>query len=182
MEEDEVSGVDSQGVLAITSSAKRFLATQKIFPPKTELAEIDPSDHNYSEKMESACTQLRAQLLQEVPMAFADHLEAQNVANFPPVRISVREDMDPVKVYSARPFPLGREQKCKEIIKNLVTAGTIAEFHGESEWVSPAFFVRKGAADCRMVCDLRRLNLATNRYGWPGQNTETVFHQMEHSA
>merc|ERR1711954_565493 len=160
LEEDEVLGVDNKGVLAITSSAKKFLTTQKVYPPKTELVEIDPSDSGYAEQMEIACSQLREQLLGEVPLAFADHLEAQNVANFPPVRISVREDMTPVKVCSARPFPLGREQQCKQIIEDLIKAGTIAEFHGESEWVSPAFFVRKGASDCRMVCDLRHLNLS----------------------
>ena len=33
-----------------------------------------------------------------------------------------------------------------------------------------------------MVCDLRRLNLATNRYSFLGNTTETVFYQMQHSA
>ena len=69
------------------------------------------------------------QLLKDVPLAFSDQLEPQNVVNFPPVRVSVREDMVPVKVYSARPFPLGRETQCKQIIDELIKAGTIAEFH-----------------------------------------------------
>merc|ERR1712114_146513 len=40
LEEDEVAGVGNQGVLAMTSSAQKFLVTQKIYPPKTELVEI----------------------------------------------------------------------------------------------------------------------------------------------
>ena len=89
-----------------------------------------------------------------MPLAFSDKLEPQNVVNFPPVRVSVREDMVPVKVYSACPFPLGREERCKEIIADLIAAGTIAEYSGPSDWISPAFFVKKGPSDCRMVCDL----------------------------
>merc|ERR1711954_140813 len=120
LEEDEVAGVDNQGVLAITSSAQRFLDMQTVSPPKTKQKEMDPCDPCYEEKMEVACSQLREQLLKEVPLAFADQLEPQNVVNFPPVRISVQEDMTPVKVYSARPFPLGREQQCKQIIEDLI--------------------------------------------------------------
>ena len=78
--------------------------------------------------METACSLLRQQLLQDVPLAFSDKLEPQNVVNFPPVRVSVREDMVPVKVYSAHPFPLGREGRCREIIADLIAAGTIEEY------------------------------------------------------
>merc|ERR1711954_262016 len=120
LEEEEVSGGVDQGILAITSSAQRFLDSQTVYPPRTKQEEIDPCDLCYVEKMEVACSQLREQLLKEVPLAFADQLEPQNVVNFPPVRISVREDMTPVKVYSARPFPLGREQQCKQIIEDLI--------------------------------------------------------------
>ena len=90
--------------------------------------------------------------------------------------------MEPVKVYTARPFPLGREDKCKQVVQDLIDAGTIREFHGHSDWVSPAFFVRKGLSDVRMVCNLRKLNLATNCYAFPGNTTEGIFQQMEHSA
>merc|ERR1711867_295692 len=75
--------------------------------------EIDPCDPNYIQKMEVACSLLREQLINDVPLAFSDKLEPQNVVNFPPVRVSVREGMTPVKVYTARPFPLGREDKCQ---------------------------------------------------------------------
>ena len=70
--------------------------------------------------------------------------------------------MKPVKIFTARPFPLGREEKCKAVIANLLEADTIQEFHGQTDWCSPAFFVWKGAEDVRMVVDLRRLNVATN--------------------
>ena len=83
--------------------------------------------------MEVACSLIWEQLLKDVPLAFSDQLEPQNVVNFPPVRVSVREDMAPVKVYSARPFPLGRETRCKQIIDELIQSSTIAEFHGQSE-------------------------------------------------
>ena len=89
LEEEEVSGGVDQGILAITSSAQKFLDTQTVYPPKTKQKEIDPCDPCYVEKMEVACSQLREQLLKEVPLAFADQLEPQNVVNFPPVRISV---------------------------------------------------------------------------------------------
>merc|ERR1712025_1523432 len=93
--EEEVSGVENQGVLAITSSVQKFLATQKVYPPKTELVEIDPCDPGYAEKMEIACSQLREQLLREVPLAFADHLETQNVVSFPPSKNLCSRRHDP---------------------------------------------------------------------------------------
>ena len=90
--------------------------------------------------------------------------------------------MEPVKVFTARPFPLGREARCREVINDLISAGTIMKYEGHSDWVSPAFFVRKGLNDVRMVCDLRKLNIATNRYSYPGSTTESIFQSMEHDA
>ena len=90
--------------------------------------------------------------------------------------------MTPVKIFTARPFPLGREERCKAVIAGLIKADTIQEFHGHSYWCNPAFFVRKGADDVHMVVDLPKLNVATNRFGYPFESTESVFQKMEHSA
>ena len=87
------------------------------------------------------------------------------------MRVKVREGMEPVKVFTARPFPLGLEEKCREVINDLISAGTIKKFDGHSDLVSPAFFVRKGLNDVRMVCDLRKLNIATNRFAFPSSTT-----------
>ena len=177
--EGEVPGEGSQRVFAISPASQRFLDSQQVFPPKRTYQEIDPADPNYIQKMETACAILRQQLLEDVPLAFSDQLQPSNVVDAPPVRINIRDDMKPV---SARPFPLGREDKCKSVIADLIKADTIQEFHGQSEWCSPAFFVRKGAEDVRMVVNHRRLNVATNRFGYPFESTESVFQKMEHSA
>ena len=118
-----------------------------MFPPKRRYQEIDPADPNYIQKMETACAILRQQLLEDVPLAFSDQLQPSNVVDAPPVRINIRDDMKPIKIFTARPFPLGRKDKCKSVIADLIKADTIQEFHGQSEWCSPAFFVRKGAED-----------------------------------
>ena len=182
LEEGEVSSSRKHGVFAVTSAAQEFLNQQTVYLPRRSFKEIDPCDPQYVQKMEVACSLLREQLIRDVPLAFSDRLESHNIASFPPVHVSFREGMEPVKVYTTRPFPLGREDKCKQVIQELIDAGTICEFHGHSDWVSPAFFVRKGLNDVRMVCNLRKLNLATNRYAFPGNTTESIFQQIEHSA
>ena len=104
--------------------------------------------------MESACAILRKQLLEDVPLAFSDRLEPCNVVDTPPVRV----------------------------LAGLVASDTIQEFRGHSDWCHPAFFLRKGADDVRMVVDLRKLNVATNRFRYPFESTESVLQKMEHSA
>merc|ERR1711954_226076 len=96
LEEGEVSSDEYNGIFAITPAAQKFLDTQTVYPPKKTFDEIDPCDPCYVEKMEVACSLLWEQLLKDVPLAFSDQLEPQNVVNFPPVRVSVREDMAPV--------------------------------------------------------------------------------------
>ena len=116
-----------------------------MFPPKRTYQEIDPADPNYVTKMETACAILRQQLLEDVPLVFSDQLQLSNVVDAPPVRIHIRDDMKPVKIFTARPFPLGREDRCKSVIADLIKADTIQEFHRHSKWCNPAFFVRKGS-------------------------------------
>ena len=83
LEEGEVSGDVSNGVFAVTSAAQQFLNTQTVYPPRRSFQEIDPCDPNYIQKMEVACSLLREQLISDVPLAFSDKLEPQNVVNFP---------------------------------------------------------------------------------------------------
>ena len=146
LEEGEVPASSRQhGVFMVSSAAQDFLNKQTVFPPRRSFKEIDPCDPQYVQKMEVQCSLLRQQLLDDVPLAFSDQLSSDNVANFPPLRVKVREGMEPVKVFTARPFPLGREARCREVINDLLSAGTIMKYEGHSDWVSPAFFVRKGS-------------------------------------
>ena len=182
LQEGEVSGGWGQGVFAISPAAQQFLSKQKVFPPQRTYQEMDPTDPEYVSKMEAACAILRQQLLEDVPLTFSDQLQPSNVVDTPPIRVHLRDGMSPVKIFTARPFPLGREEKCKAVIAGLVESDTIQEFHGHSDWCNPAFFVGKGPDDVRMVVDLRKLNVATNRFGCPFESTESVFQKMEHSA
>ena len=90
--------------------------------------------------------------------------------------------MKPIKIFSAHPFLLGREDKCKFVISDLLQADVIQQFHGHSKWCSPAFFILKGADDVCLVIDLRHLNLTINRFGYCFESSESVFQKMEHSA
>ena len=68
--DEETSGDGEQGIYAISQESQRFLDTQTVYPPKKSYTEIDPSDPDYIEKMEVACSLIRQQILTDVPLAF----------------------------------------------------------------------------------------------------------------
>ena len=89
--DEEVPGDGAQGgVFAISAESQRFLDQQKVYPPAKTYKEIDPSDPNYLEKMEVACSLLRHQLLSDVPLAFSDTLQPKHMVNAPPIKINIK--------------------------------------------------------------------------------------------
>ena len=65
----------------------------------------------------------------------------------PDMRIDLdhTKDIQPKKVYKARPVPLHWMEEAKRTVDQFVKDGIIEEvFDDTTDWVSPAFFVPKG--------------------------------------
>ena len=80
------------------------------------------------------------------------------------------------------PYPKGREDQCRSLENELMSSTTIIRFDKPTEWTHQGFFIPKGADKVRLVVDLKALNLATERVGYPMTSSKDIFHQIPPSA
>ena len=106
---------------------------------------VAADDPEYNSKMEARCTAVKQALLSDYPLAFATKIIAGQFVEAPPVSIHVNPKATPVQHTVARPYPVVRDQDCKQLLQQLLEADIIERFDAPSQWSSHASPRQEGA-------------------------------------
>ena len=116
-----------------------FLEKLEKNPPKRSFKEVRADDPQYKEKMEQGCEDVLSALLQDFPLAFADHLSPATYIDSEPVHIHVKEGALPVSRSVCFPNPKGRESQCRALENELLSSTTIIKFDKPTDWTHQGF-------------------------------------------
>ena len=161
---------------------KEFLDRLAKNPPMRTFAEVETGDPEYEMKIEKGCEEVLQALLQDFPLAFAEHLSLSTYIDSEPVRVCVKEGAVPVSCSVCFPYPKGREGQCRALENELLSSTTIVKYNKPTLWTHQGFFIPKGPEKVRLVVDLKSLNLETSRIGYPMTSSKDIFRQIPHHA
>jgi len=111
-------------------------------------------------------------LLNEFKDRFAyDHKDLE-FSNLKPMKIELKENVEPVKLNPFRQ-PQHLKSIIEEQIEEMLNAGIIKP--SESSWASPVIMVRKKDGKWRFCVDYRKLNTATKGLSYPLPHIDTTL-------
>ena len=134
-------------------------------PPLPKWEEIGPDDPDYDNKFQKTVVTMRDYFLENYKLAFSDTIAPGQVADVPPVSISLKPNATPYKRMTCRPLDLSIRDDAEDLIQDLLKSGIIKECHVATDWTAPSLFVRKPSGGARLVTDFRALNKNVTRVG-----------------
>ena len=115
-------------VAVVRKENKEFLDRLAKNPPNRSFSEVNAGDPEYAQKMEKGCEEVLQALLQDFPLAFAEHLTPSTYIDSEPVKIYVKEGAVPVSRSVCFPYPKGREGQCRALENELLSSTTIIKY------------------------------------------------------
>ena len=99
-----------------------------------------------------------------------------------PMTIHLKDNAQPLKMFSERRVPKRFEEPAEAAIKDLVDKGVITEVKEVTPWCSPGFFVPKQDGRVRLVTDFTYLNKYVERPVHPFPSTRDILQAIPHDA
>lgn len=139
-------------------------------------SKLRPSDSEYADEI--------ALLKKEFPDVFRDSLTAQPMRGGK-MKITLKkplEELNPKRQLTARPVPLYRQERAREVIDKLLKEGILLPVTEATKFLAPAMFVAKPNGDLRLVADLQELNDNSVRTVHPFPCAEDIRKQISPDA
>jgi len=100
----------------------------------------------------------------------------------PPMTINLKPDVKPQKTLTARQIPIHLAEQAMSELQKALNSGIITPEHRPTEWISPAFFVKKPNSGARLVTDFTALNKYVRRPIHPFPSARDVHRAIDPNA
>lgn len=105
-----------------------------------------------------------------------------SVVKCQPIKIKLREGVQPYSVSVARRVPIPLLDKVEKELQRMKDCGIIEEITEPTEWVSPMVPVLKPNGDVRICIDLKKLNQAVQRERYVIPTVDDIIHKLRGSS
>ena len=96
--------------------------------------------------------EMKARIMKKFPGAF-DKPGELRVMKGPPMKITLKEGAIPYKCPTARAIALHQSAEAERELQKYLDSGVIEKVSHPTDWISPAFFVKKPHGGVRLVTD-----------------------------